>query len=209
MYLIIFKLYLVDLTRGLSKPVTHTHWNPYPHVRVWVPAGTGTGLAGDTRGLPVPFTTWVHTHSRSELPTCRLKVADVEVYWPVYVYVWPLPSNQDSETTADRTSRTAPNTWHLVAHSDTLSTVRSRPFRTGVWTKPHPQVLGSVLCESGPNLYLQVQGPGVSEPNLRVKPGLDLSGLVIESPVRSGYLMPGGPNQDPNWLGLWSKPKLT
>jgi len=33
--------------------------------------------------------------------------------------------------------------------------------------------------------------------------------LVIESPVRSGYLMPKGPNQDPNWLGLWSKPKIT
>ena len=34
-------------------------------------------------------------------------------------------------------------------------------------------------------------------------------GLVIESPVRSGYLMPKGPNQDPNRLGLWSKPKIT
>ena len=33
--------------------------------------------------------------------------------------------------------------------------------------------------------------------------------LVIESPVRSGYLMPKGPNQDPNRLGLWSKPKIT
>ena len=26
--------------------------------------------------------------------------------------------------------------------------------------------------------------------------------VVIESPVRSGYLMPRGPNQDPNQLGL-------
>jgi len=33
--------------------------------------------------------------------------------------------------------------------------------------------------------------------------------IVIESPVRSSYLMPKGPNQDPNQLGLWSKPKIT
>jgi len=38
---------------------------------------------------------------------------------------------------------------------------------------------------------------------------LPSSWLVIESPVRSGYLMPRGPNQDPNRLGLWSKPKIT
>ena len=56
----------------------------------------------------------------------------------------------------------------------TLSTVRSGPFRTGVRTEPSLQVLGSVQCEGGPDPYLQVRGPGVSGPDLRVEPGSDL-----------------------------------
>jgi hypothetical protein len=45
-----------------------------------------------------------------------------------------------------------------------------------VRTEPNPQVLGSVLCEGGPDPYLQVQGSGISGPDLRVEPGPDLSG---------------------------------
>ena len=37
-------------------------------------------------------------------------------------------------------------------------------------------VHGSVLCEGGPDPYLQVQGSGISGPDLRVEPGPDLSG---------------------------------
>ena len=37
------------------------------------------------------------------------------------------------------------------------------------------------------------------QPNYTVRQAFE---LVIESPVRSGYLMPKGPNQDPNRLGL-------
>ena len=43
-----------------------------------------------------------------------------------------------------------------------------------VQTEPNPQVLGSVLCEGGPDPYLQVRGPGLSGPDLRVEPGSDL-----------------------------------
>ena len=58
--------------------------------------------------------------------------------------------------------------------STTLSTVRSGPMRTEVRTEPNPQVLGSVLCESGPDPYFQVRGPSLSGPDLRVEPGSDL-----------------------------------
>src|SRR6266545_2939940 len=57
---------------------------------------------------------------------------------------------------------------------NTLSMVRSRPMRTEVRTEPNPQVLGSVLCEGGPDPYFQVRGPSLSGPDLRVEPGSDL-----------------------------------
>ena len=60
----------------------------------------------------------------------------------------------------------------------TLSTVQSGPMQTKVWTKPNPQVLGSVLCEGGPDPHLQVRGPGLSGPDLRVEPGSDLTSSV-------------------------------
>ena len=47
---------------------------------------------------------------------------------------------------------------------------------TVVWTEPNLQVLGSVLGEGGPDPHLQVRGPGVSYPDLRFEPGLDLFG---------------------------------
>jgi len=56
----------------------------------------------------------------------------------------------------------------------TLSTVRSGPMRTEVRTEPNPQVLGSVLCEGGPDPYSQVRGPSLSGPDLGVEPGSDL-----------------------------------
>jgi len=57
-----------------------------------------------------------------------------------------------------------------VGRGATLSTVRSRLMRT----KPNPQVLGSVLCEGGPDPYLQVRGPSLSGLDLGVKPGSEL-----------------------------------
>ena len=60
------------------------------------------------------------------------------------------------------------------SRSSTLSTVRSGPMRTEVRTEPNPQVLGSVLCEGGPDPYLQVRGPSLSGPDLGVEPGSDL-----------------------------------
>src|SRR6266511_2722913 len=56
----------------------------------------------------------------------------------------------------------------------TLSTVQFRPMWTEVQTEPNPQVLGSVPCEGGPDPYLQVRGPGLSGPDLRVEPSADL-----------------------------------
>ena len=47
-------------------------------------------------------------------------------------------------------------------------------MRTEVRTEPNPQVLGSVLCEDGPDPYLQVRGPSLSGADLRVEPGSDL-----------------------------------
>jgi hypothetical protein len=58
----------------------------------------------------------------------------------------------------------------------TLSTVRSGPMRTAVRTEPNLQVLGSVLGEGGPDPLLQVRGPSLSHPDLRVEPGPDLFG---------------------------------
>jgi len=63
----------------------------------------------------------------------------------------------------------------------TLSTVRSGPMQTEVWTEPNLQVLGSVPCKGGPDPYLQVRGPGMSGPDLRVEPGLDLKNILVSS----------------------------
>jgi len=47
-------------------------------------------------------------------------------------------------------------------------------MQTEVRTELNPQVLGSVLCEGGPDPYLQVRGPSLSGPDLGVEPGSDL-----------------------------------
>ena len=62
----------------------------------------------------------------------------------------------------------------LISEGVTLSTVRSWTDRTEVRTEPNLQVLGSVLDEGEPDPYLQVRGPTLSGPDLRVEPGSDL-----------------------------------
>ena len=55
-YIILFKMYLIDLPPGLLKTRDPYPLKPGP---VDIPAGftgTGMGTGGDTRGLPVPFT---------------------------------------------------------------------------------------------------------------------------------------------------------
>ena len=62
----------------------------------------------------------------------------------------------------------------LAPSRPTLSTVWSWTDRTEVRTEPNLQVLGLVLDEGEPDPYLQVQGPTLSGPDLRVEPGSDL-----------------------------------
>jgi len=56
----------------------------------------------------------------------------------------------------------------------TLSMVWSGLMQTEVQTELNPQVLGLILCEGGPDPYLQVQGPSLSGLDLGVKPDSDL-----------------------------------
>ena len=72
-------------------------------------------------------------------------------------------------------------------------------------TEPNLQVLGSVLCKGGPDPYLQVRGPGMSGPDLRVEPGPDLVQtwktywfLRSESTFNGGLLLMSHQSQDPS-----------
>ena len=58
LYMTIFKVYLLDFYPRVVETRHPYPQNPYPCARVRVSTGMGTGPAGDTRGLPVPFTTW-------------------------------------------------------------------------------------------------------------------------------------------------------
>jgi len=64
----------------------------------------------------------------------------------------------------------------IIHFNSSIVHVMGYTVHGSVQTEPNPQVLGLVLCEGGPDPYLQVQGPGVSGPDLRVEPGPDLSG---------------------------------
>ncbi len=67
-----------------------------------------------------------------------------------------------------------PNIWVYTVHGS-------------VRTEPNPQVQGSVLCEGGPDPYLQVQGSGISGPDLRVEPGPDLLEFCCAQHVTHHY----------------------
>src|SRR6266545_3515236 len=57
-----------------------------------------------------------------------------------------------------------------------FSQTHSYTVHSSVWTEPNLQVLGLVLCEGGLDPHLQVRGPGLNGPDLRVEPGPDLFG---------------------------------
>jgi len=56
LYMTIFKVYLLDFYPWVVETRHLYPRNPYPCAWVQVSTGTGTGPAGDTQGLPVPFT---------------------------------------------------------------------------------------------------------------------------------------------------------
>src|SRR6266545_69180 len=118
-----------------------------------------SGLISD---LPI-FHLWQYSLFRSKENTVTLMSSNSGT-----VGMSKLSNSPSLITGDDMVARVRP------AGGSTLSTVQSRPMWTEVRTKPNPQVLGSVPCEGGPDPYLQVRGPGLSGPDLRVEPGADL-----------------------------------